>query len=351
MRRWKFLLSVAPYLPLCCAVRTRQRERIIRARTLTFLTVVASLSVCLVAQEVPAPKADSSLAASSIIPSNPNSAEAATGTFSTRVREVNVLFSASDWRGRFVSNLTSSDIKVRDNGEEPQSLTYFVRQSDLPLRIGILMDVSGSVGNVFPDQQQAADIFLQQTMRPSDLASIITFSDQAHIAQEFTGNLEALRDTVHHLKAGEASTAIYDAVNTSCKKLSEEGNATLNRRVLVLITDGEDNSSIAKIENAIDTSLQSEVVIFALNTNLVSESTDLFLKRLAESTGGRLLHARGRGELKDAFRKVNEQLRSQYLLGYKPANWQADHSFHKIHVSTRRLGLRVHCRRGYYATE
>ena len=321
-----------------------------RARSLIFLIVVATLSVCLIGQQEPAPKADSSLTASSIIPSN-NSAEAATGTFSARVREVNVLFSASDWRGRFVSNLALSDLKVRDNGEEPQSLTYFVRQSDLPLRIGILVDVSGSVGNVFPAQQQAAEIFLQQTLRPSDVASIITFSDQARVAQDFTGKLDALASAVHRLKAGEASTAIYDAVNTSCKKLSEEGNATLTRRVLVLITDGEDNSSIAKVEDAINTSLQSEVVIFALNTNLVSESTDVLLKKLTENTGGRVLHARGPWELKTAFRKVNEQLRNQYLLGYKPANWQADHSFHKIHVTTRRFGLRVHCRKGYYATE
>lgn len=323
-----------------------------RARNLkTLLTVVAVVSVCLVAQQGPGPKTDSSLSASSVIPSSHNSAEDATETFSARVREVNVLFSASDWRGRFVSNLTLSDINVRDNGEQPQSLTYFLRQSDLPLRIGILVDVSGSVGNVFPDQQQAAEIFLQQTLRPSDSASVITFSDQARVAQDFTGNLEALTGVIHRLKAGESSTAIYDAVKTSCKKLSQEGDTSLNRRVLVLITDGEDNSSVAKIEDAIDTSLQSEVVIFALNTNLVSESTDPLLKKLTENTGGRVLHARGPWELKMAFRRVNEQLRNQYLLGYKPANWQADRSFHKIRVTTRRFGLRVHCRKGYYATE
>lgn len=315
------------------------------------LIVMAVLCAYVIAQQGPERKSELSPIVSSEVPSSTNLAEATTGTFSSRVREVNVLFSASDWRGRFVSNLTPSDIKVRDNGEQPQAVTYFVRQSDLPLRIGILVDVSGSVENVFPDQQQAAEIFLQQTMRPSDLASIITLSDQARVVQDFTGNLDALTGAIHRLKAGDASTAIYDAVKTSCKMLSEEGNAKLNRRVLVLITDGQDTSSITKIEDAINTSLQSEVVIFALNTNLVSESTDAFLKKLTENTGGRVLHARGAWELKSAFRKVNEQLRNQYLLGYKPANWRADQSFHKIHVTTRRFGLRVHCRKGYYATE
>ena len=323
-----------------------------KARELkALLTVVTALSACLVAQQGPGPKTDSSSSALSAMPSSHALTEAAAGALSVRVREVNVLFSASDWRGRFVSNLTLSDIKVSDNGEEPQSLTYFVRQSDLPLRLGILVDVSGSVESVFPAQQQAAEIFLQQTLRPSDLGSIITFSDQARVAQDFTGKLDALTGAVHRLKAGEASTAIYDAVKTSCKNLSREDDRSFHRRALILITDGEDNSSISKIEDAISTSLQSEVVLFAINTNVVPAFTDSLLKKLTENTGGRVLHARGPSELKMAFRKVNEQLRNQYLLGYKPANWQADHSFHKIHVTTLRFGLRVHCRKGYYANE
>ena len=315
-----------------------------------FLTALAALPVCVIAQQLPGRNAKSSATASLILSSH-NPAEGTTGTFSARVREVNVLFSASDWRGRFVSNLEASDVKVLDNGEQPQSLTYFLRQSDLPLRIGILVDVSPSVENVFAAQQRAAEIFLRQTLRLSDFASVMTFAGQSRVAQNFTGNLEALANAVHLLKAEESSTAIYDAVKASCHNLALSGDTSLGRRVLILITDGEDNSSTASIQDAINAALQSEVVIFALNTNFAPDSTDPVLRKLTENTGGRVLHASGSRELKMAFRKVNEQLRNQYLLGYKPVNWQADHSFHKIRVTTRRFGLHVHCRKGYYATE
>ena len=270
-----------------------------------------------------------------------------TETFSSRVREVNVLFSASDWRGHFVSSLGPSDIKVFDNGHTPQSLTYFLRQSDLPLKVSLLIDVSGSVGTVFRAQRQAAAIFLQQTLRPSDSASIVAFGVQSRVVQDFTSNLQLLSAAVGRMSAGESLTAIYDAVKTSCAMLSAGEEQSLNRRALILITDGEDNSSHISIDAAVDAALQSEVVVFALNTSLAPAYTDPFLQKLTASTSGRVLHARGTGELKAAFRKVNEQLRNQYLLGYKPPQWQADRSFHKIRLTTRRFGLQVHCRKGY----
>lgn len=322
-----------------------------RARDVkVLLTVVAVLCASAVAQQEPQPKRDLAPVISAV-QSDEDLAEAKGATISARVREVSVLFSASDWRGHLVSNLTLSDLNVRDNGQQPQSLTYFLRQSDLPLRIGMLVDVSESVENVFPAQQRAAEIFFRQTMRTSDSASVIALSGQARVAQDFTANLEALTHAVRGLKAGEPSTAIYDAVKTASRKLSSAGNANLSRRVLILITDGEDTSSVAKLEDAISAALQSEVVIFALNTNLVPEATDPLLRKLTESTGGSVLHAREPGELKRAFQKVNEQLRNQYLLGYKPLNWQADDSFHNIRLTTRRFGLRIHCRKGYYASE
>jgi VWFA-related protein len=257
----------------------------------------------------------------------------------------------SDWHGRFVSNLAPADVKVLDNGQAPQSLTYFLRQSDLPLKVELLIDISGSVGPVFRGQRQAAAIFLQQTLRPSDSASIIGFGIQSRVVQDFTSNLESLTGSVRRMSAGESLTAIYDAVKSSCARLSAGEESSRNRRALILITDGEDNSSHIKIDQAIDAALQSEVVIFALNTSMAPGYTDPFLQKLTASTGGRVLHARGTGELKSAFRKVNEQLRNQYLLGYKPENWQADRSFHKIRLIARRFGVQVHCRKGYYAIE
>jgi len=296
------------------------------------------------------PPADSLFSASRA-PSSYDAPEASKETFSARVREVNLLFSATDWRGRFVSNLTPSDIKVLDNGQQAQSLTYFLRQSDLPLKVGLLIDVSGSVGNFFKDQQQAATIFLQETLRPSDSASVITFGLQSRVAQDFTSDLQSLKSAVQGLSVGESSTAIYDAVSNSCAKLSAGSESGFARRVLILITDGEENASHSRIENAIDAALQSDVIVFALNTNRSQQLTDSMLQKLSKSTGGTVLHANGSRELKAAFRKINEQLRNQYLVGYKPPHWKADQSFHKIRVTTQRFALRIHCRKGYYAIE
>ena len=312
------------------------------------LIVIGLLYGCAFAQ---APLPTDSFLARSRAASSRDVADASTGTFSARVREVNLLLSISDWRGRFVSNLTPSDIKVLDNGQQPQSLTYFLRQSDLPLRVGLLIDVSGSVGTFFSDQQQAAAIFLQQTLRPSDSATIMSFAGESKVVQDFTSNLQSLTKAVHGLSAGESSTAIYDAVRSACAKLSTSAGSDLARRVLILITDGEENSSHSSLDEAIEAALQSDAIVFALNTSPNQVFSDPMLQKLSKSTGGSVLNAHGAKALKSAFRKIDEQLRSQYLLGYKPPHWRADHSFHKIRVSSLRFGLRIHCRKGYYAVE
>lgn len=179
----------------------------------------------------------------------------------------------------------------------------------------------------------------------------MVFADRMQVVQSFTSSLEILTGTVRRLTPGQDSTAIYDAVRSSCEKLAWEDDGSVKRRALILITDGDDNRSRLHIDDAIDVALEHEVVVFALNTHPSPQYTDPPLKKLTESTGGRVLHAYSASELKFAFRKVNEQLRNQYLLGYKPPRWQADHSFHKIRVATRRFGLHIHCRKGYYATE
>jgi Ca-activated chloride channel family protein len=329
-------------------VIARKDVTIMRTRRIELLLIiVVMLSAQAFAQAVPPAE---SLFSGSRVPSSHDVPEVSKETFSARVREVNLLFSATDWRGRFVSNLTPADVKVLDNGQQPQSLTYFLRQSDLPLKVGLLIDVSGSVGNFFSDQQQAASIFLQETLRPSDSAAIITFGLESHVAQDFTSNLKFLTNAVQRLSVGESSTAIYDAVGISCGKLSAGTESGFARRVLILITDGEENSSHSHLENAIDAALQSDVIVFALNTNRSQLLTDPMLQKLSKSTGGTVLHAHGARELKAAFRKVNEQLRNQYLLGYKPPHWKADDRFHKVRV-TARFGIHIDCRKGYYAVE
>lgn len=284
-------------------------------------------------------------------PAGTTSSEPVSPTFSARVREVNVLFSASDWRGRFVSDLKPTDVTVFDNGKQPESIIYFLREENLPLEVGILIDVSGSVANVFRAQQKAASMFLEQTLRSTDQASLITFGTETRVVQEFTTNVPLLGSAIANLGVGDTATAIFDAVRTSSEILAQQQQSGPNRRALVLITDGEDNASHGQLNDAIDAALQSEVVIFVLNTNVHPESTDAWLKKLAESTGGNVLHAAGEKTLKAAFGRVNQQLRSQYVLGYKPAYLQTDRSFHRIRLTVHKFGLHVQCRKGYYVAD
>jgi VWFA-related protein len=284
-------------------------------------------------------------------PAETANSESDTQTFSANVREVNVQFSASDWRGRFVSDLTRADMAVFDNGKQPESITYFLREENLPLEVAILIDVSPSVTNVFQAQQKAASLFLRQTLRPSDQASLIAFGSETHVVQDFTPNLSRLASAIEQLRTADTATAIYDAVRTSCEKLAQQQLSGPDRRALILITDGEDNASQGQLDDAINAALQSDVVIFALNTNLNPESTDRGLQKLAENTGGTLLHAAGERALKSAFRRVNRQLRSQYLLGYKPRHLQTDRNFHRIRLTSHKFGLHIYCRKGYYVAD
>ena len=271
--------------------------------------------------------------------------------FTSRIREVNVTFSVSDWRGRFVSDLTPSDMKVVDNGQQPAALTYFLREDSLPLAVGVVIDVSDSVENFFRSQQTVASTFLRRTLRPSDSGFIVAFSNQPRIAQDLTGDIDSLTRAVHDLHPGGPSTAIYDAVKFSCERLARAGGSSPARRALILITDGEENSSHASADDAMFAAVQGEVVVFALNTSDSPTITDPLLRRLTERTGGSVLRGHGRRDLVIAFGSINRQLRSQYVLGYKPPHWLPDHTFHKIRLSARRRGLHVHCRKGYYAVE
>jgi len=271
--------------------------------------------------------------------------------FVSGVREVNVTFSVSDWRGRFVSNLTPSDMKVLDNGQQPEALTYFLREDSLPLAVGIVIDVSDSVEKFFRSQQTAATSFLRRTLRPSDSGFIVAFSNQPRIAQDLTGDIDSLTRAVHDLHPGGPSTAIYDAVKFSCERLARAGESSPARRALILITDGEENSSHASVDDAIFAAVQGEVIVFALNTHESPTITDPLLRRLTERTGGSVLDGHGRWDLARAFGSINRQLRSQYVLGYKPPQWRPDRTFHKIRLSAKRRGLHVHCRKGYYAVE
>ncbi len=274
-------------------------------------------------------------------------------TIVKRVDEVNLLFTVRNKKGEFVKNLTQNDIQVLDDQRPPESVRYFQQQTDLPLRVGLLVDVSGSVFQRFAVEQKAATAFLTKVLHSSsDVAFVAGFDSSVHVAQGLTNDTQALAKAVQSLKpAGE--TALYDAVQYACQTLAHANDETPVRRVVILFTDGMDNRSRLTLEDAIATALRDEVAIYAISINapeaVFARSGEEALTRLARATGGRVISALTNRQAANAFDSIQQELRSQYALGYKPADFQANGRYRTIKVTVRSRKLRVHARQGYFA--
>ncbi len=275
----------------------------------------------------------------------------ASETIRKDVDEVNLVFSVRDRGGHFVTDLQPHQVQVLDNRRPPESVRLFEAQTNLPLRVGLLVDGSDSVDARFGFEKTAAVNFLRQTLRAgSDQAFAVRFDASVHLVQDWTDNIQQLEQSILGMRVG-GETALYDAVRQASEKLSEP-SGRFHRRAIILITDGMDNRSHANLAEAIETALRAEAVIYVLSTNsaqTVNMAGELAMARLAEATGGRVLRAEKEKDIRRAFQSIQLELRSQYLLGYKPAEFRPDGSYRTISVKTRnRGGLRVHVRRGYY---
>lgn len=273
-------------------------------------------------------------------------------TISKRVNEVNLIFTVADKRGRFVSSLTSDEVKVLDNHLPPEAVTYFQAQTDLPLRVALLVDTSDSITGRFSFEQAAASTFLQKSLRPqADAGMVIGFDSQIHLYQSITGNVDLLTQAVHSLKTG-GRTVLYDAVRDACDKL-RGGSDQPVRRAIILISDGMDNGSSARLEDAVEAALRAEVAIFALSTNppsLDDHPGTVAMKRLTSPTGGRVLAASRNREIAHAFASIQEQLHNQYAIGYRPAELKIDGQYRSIELTTHaKHKYRAFYRKGYYA--
>jgi len=273
-------------------------------------------------------------------------------TIRTSVDEVDLLFTARDRGKHWVKDLSETDIRVLDAGHPPERIIKFQKETDLPLRIGLLIDTSDSVSPRFNLEQQAATLFIQRILNPQrDLAFVMRFTESASVIQDFSADTTALSDAIQQLELG-GSTALYDAVVQACEKLAQHADAQLFRRVLIVLTDGQDNKSHFRVDDAINVALRTNVIIIALNTKgyrLFSERSDGFLKKLAEVSGGHMLAADREKQIFRAFNEVDEELRSHYLLAYKPANLLQDGTYRKIELKATKRGLRMQYRRGYFA--
>ncbi len=274
-------------------------------------------------------------------------------TIRRTVNEVNVIFTVTDKHGRFVKNLTKNDFRIFDDKKPQSSVVSFRSETDLPLRVGLLVDASNSVRDRFKFEQEAAIEFLNQIIRPrSDKAFVIGFDTTAEVTQDFTDNTERLSRGVRMLRPG-GGTAMYDAIYYAARdKLMKTPDPGPVRRAIIVLSDGEDNQSHVTREEAIEMAQRAEVIVYCISTNIsgVKMHGDKVMERIAEATGGRPFFPFKVEDVADAFTEIQDELRSQYALGYRPADLQHDGRFHAIEIiAERRKDLHVRTRRGYYA--
>jgi VWFA-related protein len=274
-------------------------------------------------------------------------------TVSKNVNEVNLVFSVLDSRGHLRSDLSEADFQLLDNHHPPEQIRYFQRQTELPLRVALLIDNSASITTRVKFEKKAVSVFLKKILRPMDQALIASFDDQVHLLHDFTNDANALEVALRRMQP-QGSTSLYDAVVFAGNKLARTSDAKVSRRVIILISDGDDNHSRKLLNDAQQAALASDAVIFSLNTNDPTwgyTKGEAALELLSRASGGSILPAKAESELKRAFADVEKTLRTQYAIGYTPANFQADGSFHSVQVLTRQSHLTVQCRRGYFAAK
>jgi VWFA-related protein len=275
-------------------------------------------------------------------------------TFKRFVNEVNVVFTVTDKHGRFVKDLKKEDFKVLDDNK-PQEIRSFRSETDLPLRVGLLIDASNSIRDRFKFEQEAAIEFLNQIIRQKkDRAFVIGFDTVAEVTQDYTDSTEELARGVRILRAG-GGTALFDAIYYACREKlinPPSSGADANRRAIILLSDGEDNQSRVTREEAVEMAQRAGVIIYAISTNITGQKShgDKVLERFAETTGGRLFTPFKLQDVADAFTDIQSELRSQYAISYHPADLIQDGRYRTIDIDAAgKKNLRVRARKGYYA--
>src|SRR5580658_10396167 len=272
-------------------------------------------------------------------------------TIRHEVNEVRVVFTVTDRHGRYIKDLKRNDFKVIDD-QKPAELRSFRSETDLPLQVGLLVDASNSVRDRFKFEQDAAIEFLNSIIRPHyDEAFVVGFDATPEVTQDFTDSTENLSAGVRMLRAG-GGTAMYDALYFACRdKLLKQPQTGPVRRAIILLSDGEDNLSHVTREEAIEMAQRADVIVYTISTNIsgMKGNGDKVLERIAEATGGRSFFPFQMREMSDAFLSIQEELRSQYAIGYKPEDFVADGRFRSIEILAQEKGLRVLTKKGYYA--
>lgn len=279
-------------------------------------------------------------------------------SFRSTVNEVAVFFSATD-NGKSVTDLSQSDVTVIDDRKPPAAILSFHSESDLPLRLGLLIDTSASVQERFAFEQDAAINFMNQVATgKDDLAFVAGFSNSIVLAKDYTSDLNELAHGIHQL-VPVGGTAIWDAVAFAADKLGERQESHPVARILVVISDGSDNTSSATLKQAIERAQRDEVVVYtvstrhgAANSSESDPTGNRAMRVLAQLTGGVAFFPGSAGHLTRSLAELQQMIRSRYLISYRPAEFSHDGHYRPIAIAAEKSGrkLKVNARKGYYST-
>lgn len=283
-----------------------------------------------------------------------------------RTEVVNVYAVVKDHKGRLVSDLTRKDFELTEDGV-PQTIRYFSRATHVPLTLGIMVDTSPSQGRVLSIEQKQAEEFLHEVMQPRDLAFVLHFDVQVELVQDFTASLPMLFRAIDQTEinggaqgplpstfpTSGGATHLYDALWLASNDLMVH---QVGRKVLILLTDGQDQGSYETLNAGLEAALKADTMIFSIDIvdrgfygiDSPTYNGDWVLKKLSGTTGGAVIRARG-NKAAQAFQEVANELRTQYWLGYTPSNQARDGTYRTIRVRVQRKGYRVQARQGYYA--
>ncbi len=277
------------------------------------------------------------------------------GQIVVNVERVNILFSVKDNKGKLITNLTKSDFKLTEDGK-PQTIERVNLDTDLPLHIALLMDRSNTVLDQLKLEKESAIEFLNKTLkRGKDKAMLIGFDTVVDLLQDFTDNVDKLSSQILQIRAG-GSTAAFEALYIASNNFLAKQPS---RRMIVLISDGQDNSSTKTLDEALSVAQRNEIVVYAINPNIPGSTSgsdpkerdkgDKALKQLADSTGGHAYFPKKLDDLETGFQSIGEEMRSQYSMIYSPTNKERDGTFRRYKIEPINKSYKVSQPTGYWA--
>ena len=273
-------------------------------------------------------------------------------TLNVRSNLVNLVFTVTDKHGRFITGLKQQNFALLDDGRPPTGVISFAQQTNLPLRLGVMLDTSSSIRTRFKFEQDAALDFFYQILHQGDLGFVEGFDIQTVVAQDFTSNVSLLDTGIHKLRPG-GGTALFDSLYRTCRDqmLTLRSDVSV-RKAIVLVSDGDDNYSRSLESDAIKMCQRSETIVYAISTDTSPSrgKGSQVLQTIADATGGQVFYPIKLEDVAQGFHDIEEELRSQYSLEYRPAEFKQDGSFRTIYLQAVGGKYAVRVKKGYFAT-